>query len=109
MSTQNDTGLSLGFSRHQGTVVIHVQGELDACNHRELRRSLADLIDDQGHMAIELDLSDLDFIDSTGLQVLLDAHRRLARKGGQLTLRSPRRPVTRVLEICGLQDVFARA
>lgn len=108
MSLQ-DPSLAIGFSRELGTVVIQVEGELDACNCVDLRRSLADLIEDQGHLAVELDLGELTFIDSSGIQVLVDAHRRLERKGGRLTLRAAQRPVSRVLEICGLDRVFAQA
>jgi len=89
-----------------GTVVLGVSGELDGSTSAELRRSLLDLIDDQGHLKVDLDLSGLEFIDSSGIQVLVDAHRRLEAKGGLLTLRSPSSHTCRVFEICGLGRVF---
>lgn len=100
------TPLGLSFTREMGTVVISVSGELDASTCPKLKRSLNDMIEDQGQLAVDLDLAGLQFIDSSGIQLLVDAHRRLEAKGGSLTLRSPTSHTLRVLGICGLDKVF---
>jgi anti-sigma B factor antagonist len=51
--------------------------------------------------------ADLDFIDSTGLTVLIAAVKRLRELGGDITLRSPSPRTLRVFEITGLTQVFA--
>jgi anti-anti-sigma factor len=51
-------------------------------------------------------VADLSFIDSSGISVLVLAHKQLAERGGQLVLRSPQRIVYRVLEVTGLTQVF---
>ena len=51
------------------------------------------------------DLASLDFIDSTGLSVLIAAQRRLHERGGELVLKDPNSRVTKVLEITALTKV----
>lgn len=51
---------------------------------------------------VELDLSEIEFVDSSGLRVLIDAHQRLADAGGRLRLTAVSEPVRRLLEISGV-------
>jgi anti-sigma B factor antagonist len=88
----------------EGAAVIAVHGELDAVSSGELRATLELLGLVFG--AVVVDLSDLDFCNSRGLQVLQDAHAHLLRTGGRLMLRRPSRLVQRMLEITGLDEVL---
>lgn len=54
-----------------------------------------------GEGSLILDVSELSFIDSTGLRVLIETARRLG-EAGDLVLRNPSRPVMDVLEIAGI-------
>ena len=54
-----------------------------------------------------MDLAHLDFIDSTGLAVLVAGLKRLREHGGDMALRSPKPSILRVFEITGLTQVFA--
>jgi anti-sigma B factor antagonist len=55
---------------------------------------------------VVVDMAGVDFCDSTGMNVLLAAHRLAGEKGGDLTLAAPRPPVRKILEVTGLQSVF---
>jgi anti-sigma B factor antagonist len=55
---------------------------------------------------IVVDMSAVEFCDSTGMNVLLAGHRLASEKGGSLTLAAPRPPVRKILEVTGLQSVF---
>ncbi len=85
--------------------VLTVRGELDAYSAPGLEDQVGRLIT-QGVGTIVLDLSDTGFLDSSGLRAILTAQRRLTEGGGQLSLRTPSEPVTRLLEITGLTDHF---
>ena len=54
-----------------------------------------------------VDLSACTFLDSSGVTALLRLNSQLADTGEQLALVNPSRPCRRVIEICGLLDVFA--
>ena len=76
---------------------IVASGEIDA----HTAPSLAAAIDGAGP-DVALDLSGVEFVDSSGLRVLIDAHQRLDEAGGALRIVSPSDPVRRLLEISGV-------
>ena len=55
---------------------------------------------------IVVDMSGVDFCDSTGMNVLLAAHRRAREQGGDLELAAPRPAVKKILQVTGLESVF---
>src|SRR5258706_10631574 len=80
---------------------IRLAGELDlACAH-ELREALRGLEGDA-----VLDCSELSFVDSTGLSVLLGAHRRFEAEGDRLRLVGVSQRVRRTLHVAGLDHVL---
>ena len=93
-------------SRARGTVVVTIRGELDTYTAPKLQRHLKDLIEDQGNLTMALDLSEMTFIDSSGLSVLVDALKRMRERGGSLRLSSPTRATSKVLEISGLDKIL---
>ncbi|MBV8981723.1 MAG: STAS domain-containing protein [Acidimicrobiia bacterium] len=97
--------LRLTVSESDGVWVVEVYGELDMHTSPDLRDQLVALID-SGANDIVLDLSGLEFIDSTGLGVLVGILKRLVTRDGRLVLRSPRPAARRVFEITGLDLVF---
>lgn len=85
--------------------VVQVRGELDLSTAPRLDERLVSLAD-EGVLDVTLDLADLDFIDSSGLQTLVDGLERLREQGGDLGLRASKPSTLRVLEITGLTRVF---
>ena len=85
---------------------VRLLGELDMSTAAQLRDELGRLASD-GVGVVTLDLSDLAFIDSTGLSVLITALKHLRQQGGDLALRSPTPGTRKVLEITGLTEVFS--
>ena len=84
-----------------GGAVVSVSGELDVSTADELAHTLAEIAD-RHPRAVIVDLAGLDFIDSSGLTVLVRARQQLDAQGGTLWLSSPTPSVLRVLEIVGL-------
>lgn len=84
---------------------IQLLGELDMSTAPQLREELLGLIAG-GATMVTVDLSELAFVDSTGLSVLITGLKRLRQQGGDMTLRSPTPGTRRVLEITGLTEVF---
>ncbi len=83
------------------TAVI-ADGQIDSCTAPMLDEVLADLPIDG---AVSVDLSKVTFVDSSGLRVLVRAHRR-HHAGGGLVVVSPSEPVSRLLDITGLRSEF---
>ena len=91
-----------------GTVraVVAATGELDLETASQLgHQALHALQEVSPHLV--LDLHEVSFMDSTGLKVLLAAHRRAELAGGSVVLLAPTRSVSRILELTGLDQTFA--
>ncbi len=86
-------------------MVVRLSGDVDLAGVPRLRAALVEL-DRRGHHCIELDLSLVDFLDSSGLGALLGALRRARAGGGDLHVVAAATPVTAVLGILGLNAVF---
>lgn len=85
---------------------VRLVGELDMSTASMLREHLLGLAADGGAQ-VTVDLSELAFVDSTGLSVLITGLKRLRQQGGDMALRAPSPATRRVLEITGLTEVFA--
>jgi anti-sigma B factor antagonist len=80
--------------------VVRLVGELDVANADRLREVLAAITQPSPRIVVEL--SELSFMDSSGLGVLLEQHRR----GATVVLRNPSPIIRRVVEATGLTDVL---
>jgi anti-sigma B factor antagonist len=95
--------------RHaEGRSVVALTGELDLATAPELRERLG-LLSEKGENQVTLDLTDLDFVDSTGLSVFVMAFNRTQAGGGSMIIRNPSLPVMRIFEITGLTSIFTIA
>ncbi|MCU1449195.1 MAG: rsbV [Acidimicrobiales bacterium] len=97
--------LRVDVSDVDGQSVLTLAGDVDAYSSPQLRERLTRLIDD-GALSLVLDLSGLQFLDSTGLGVLVGAQKRLTQADGELVLRSPRSGARKVFELTGLDQIF---
>jgi anti-sigma B factor antagonist len=93
--------------RSQGDhIVLALAGEIDLYTAPRLQTELTAAVAAAKSAQIVVDMSAVEFCDSTGMNVLLAAHRLASEKGGDLTLAAPRPPVRKILEVTGLQSVF---
>jgi anti-sigma B factor antagonist len=88
------------------TTVLVVYGDADLHSAAELRERLR-MAAEGDATAIVVDLSDVEFIDSTSLGVLLGAMKRLRGEARELRLVVPRHDVRRIFELTLLDHVFA--
>ena len=91
-----------GIERLNGAVVIHLVGELDLYNAREVRATLLELCAEQPERLV-VDLGAVDFVDSTALGVLIEARTKLENRQGFL-LAAPGLETHRALTISGLDQ-----
>ena len=85
--------------------LLSVKGEIDIYTAPRFRDELLAVIED-GAEEVCVDLAGIEFMDSTGLTVLISAAKRLNAAGGRLVLAAPSRPVVKLLAITGLNQVF---
>jgi anti-sigma B factor antagonist len=90
-------------SRSSGdATVVVVRGEIDMATAPQLRNTLNELVDG-GASRLVLDCRGLDFLDSSGIGVLIAVRKRLGDDGA-MTLEAPQPHVRKVLELTGVID-----
>ena len=98
-------------SRSQGDheLVIAI-GEIDLYTAPRLQSELAAVIDSAAPASrVIVDMSGVEFCDSTGMNVLLSCLRQARERGGELELAAPRPAVQKILRVTGLDSVFTVA
>jgi len=85
--------------------IVALSGEVDIYTAPQFKERMIELLD-AGVTKLVIDLSQVTFIDSTALGVLIGGVRRINDAGGQMALVVVSRPVQRVLSITGLDRVF---
>jgi anti-sigma B factor antagonist len=91
--------------RTERAVTARLSGDLDIVTSEEIKRELRQLVD-VGHVALELDVSDVGFVDSSGLGVLVAVHRHAEAAGGRFVVRSVPPQLMRLFEITRLGDLL---
>lgn len=89
-----------------GHTVLAVKGEVDVYTAPRLRERLVELVT-EGKRQIVVDLEGVDFLDSTGLGVLVGGLKRLRSNDGEMSLVSTQSRILKVFEITGLTKVFS--
>ncbi len=97
--------LSLSTRTVAGRRVLEVAGEIDVYTAPQLRQRLISLVE-AGDRRVVVDLGRVDFLDSTGLGVLVGALKRLRGVNGELTLVCAQERLLKIFRITGLDRVF---
>jgi anti-sigma B factor antagonist len=87
-----------------GHVVVALRGKLDIADAAEVAAALAAVAAREPQIIV--DLSDLEFIDSSGVAALARGRKHARNAGGDLLLAAPRQLVLRVLTLTRLADGF---
>jgi anti-sigma B factor antagonist len=95
---------------HEGdTTILHIAGELDIATVPDLRSAAFAELDRPECATLAFDLSDLAFLDSTGIGSWVEIRGRAINNGQRLVIRAVPAFVARVLEIGALTKLFADA
>ncbi len=94
-------------SQSQGDqAIVTVSGEIDLYTAPRLQGELTAVLAGGRPVRVVVDMSGVEFCDSTGMNVLLAAMKRAREHGGGLDLASPRPAVRKILQVTGLDSVF---
>jgi anti-anti-sigma factor len=85
--------------------VLALRGEIDLATAPELAEVMEELVQD-GHRHVALDLSAVEYLDSSGLHVLSKARARLQQVGGYLVLSAVSGPVASILKRTGVDHLL---
>jgi len=97
--------LGLDVSKVGSYSVVDVKGEIDVYTAPKLREKLIELVSEGSHDVV-VNLEGVDFLDSTGLGVLVGALKRVKAHDGSLSLVCTQDKILKIFKITGLTKVF---
>lgn len=93
------------YAAEADTTVIEVSGEIDVYTAPRLRERIISLVD-AGHYQLIVDMERVEFLDSTGLGVLVGGLKRVRAQDGHIDLVCTQGRILRIFRITGLSKVF---
>ena len=84
---------------------VSLEGELDVSTADELKKYLHKIVDEK-NIDIRLNLENLDYIDSTGLGVMIGILKRLKIDNKEVYIEKPKNNVRKIFIITGLDKIF---
>lgn len=91
------------------TLYILLSGELDEYTAQNVRKNLDVLFDTQkGFVQIVMDLSELTFMDSTGVGVLIGRYKKMRESNKPIFITNPSRNAERIFKMSGLYEIMPK-
>jgi anti-sigma B factor antagonist len=97
--------LKLDHHTRDGIEVVDVEGEIDVYTAPRLRELLIELVNN-GHYQLVVNMEKVEFLDSTGLGVLVGGLKRVRAHDGSLDLVCTQERILKIFRITGLTKVF---
>lgn len=97
--------MAINEIRENGIAVITVEGSLDADGTQDLENRVVSLLDG-GESNILFDFSKLDYINSSGLRVLVMAYQRLKKNEGKVAICGIKDYIQEIFEVSGYDKIF---
>ncbi len=89
----------------EDTQALDLEGEVDVYTAPGLRQEIMDQVDG-GVKHLLVNLAKVEYLDSTGLGILIGGVKRIKEQGGSLRLVGPSPRISRIFEITGLNKIF---
>lgn len=91
------------------TLYILLSGELDEYTAQPVRKNLDSLLETQkGFVQIVMDLSELTFMDSTGVGVLIGRYKKMKEYNKPIFITNPSRTAERIFKMSGLYEIMPK-
>jgi len=91
--------------KEEGHVDIHLDGSFDASNSNQVKEEFTDCLN-EGYKNYSLDFEKVEFVDSSGLGVLVGFYKKVKIGDGQLSLKNLNDSVMKIFELTQLDKVF---
>ena len=96
------------YEKKRNTLTVRLTGELDHRVAAAIRTELDELILDPRIRRLVFELDKLEFMDSSGIGLIIGRYKLMARRGGTVAVSSPHQRVDRIFEMAGLYQLIER-
>lgn len=92
--------------REEGIITVILHGEIDHHSAVGIRGEIDALIYEERPKKTVLDMSDIDFMDSSGLGLIMGRYALMQKTGGEFALRSPNARIKKIFDLAGLERII---
>lgn len=85
--------------------ISKIIGEVDIATAKDFENGILELVN-AGLPVIKLDLTDMDYIDSTGIGILMNIKKNILKDDQEIILINPKRSIKKLFELTGANQVF---
>ena len=89
-----------------GVLYVKLSGDIDHHSAKGVRDSVDDLMRRNNPVELELDLSAVEFMDSSGLGLVLGRYKKQTDLGGRMRIINPTRRVLQILQLAGVEKII---
>lgn len=90
----------------EGNLVVKLEGEIDHHSAKEIREGLDKMIAENKPKTLVLELSEIDFMDSSGLGLVLGRYRRLNEIGSKMLIKNPGERTEKIFAMAGVDKLI---
>ena len=98
----------LAYEKKRNALIVRLSGELDHDAAARIRRELDALVADTGAKRLIFDLNGLEFMDSSGIGLIIGRYKLMARRGGSVAVFGSDARIDRIFEMAGLYQLVER-
>lgn len=96
------------YDLRRGTLTVWLSGELDDRMAARIREEIDALMDDVRVRRLVFDVSRLEFMDSSGIGLIIGRYKRLSKRGGSVAVADPGRRIDQLFRMSGVYQVVER-
>ncbi|MCR5553330.1 MAG: STAS domain-containing protein [bacterium] len=103
--------MEIKFENFDDFVIAHLKGELDEFTAEHVRLSLDTILEDMkslGSSKLVLDFKDVDFMDSTGIGVLLARYNKFSKFGVRIEIKNAIGHIDKILKMSGIYEIMPK-
>lgn len=98
--------MQVSFEINNNILIIKLNGELDHHSSEYVRKRIDDEITENNTKNILFDMGHMNFMDSSGIGVIIGRYKYVAASGGKVGIVSMKPQIKRIYEICGLKRII---
>lgn len=97
--------MKIKIKSENGTAIVVLSGEIDHHTAKNLRSELDKFVITMQPEILAIDFSNITFMDSSGIGLIIGRYKLLKECGGQLEIHSPQPYIRRVLKLSGIERI----
>lgn len=94
------------FQTRDNTLIVKLLGDLDHHGAEQIREKIDSKVIASNSKNLILDLSELKFMDSSGIGIIIGRYKIISSVGGRLSLVCPSKSINKIIRMCGIEKII---